>query len=114
MRSLSTALVLGVSLAALALPAAAQTPSDEAPRTERDEEQRALSGSDIVVTADRREQTIQDYAGTAAAFFQTAKYGSWATGKDTATPRVAVSFRSSATVRPSPCTSIPPHIHRSG
>lgn len=58
MHKVAQALVAGVSLAALCVPAMAQeTPADKNTRAE--------SRNDIVVTADRREQNLQDFAGTA-------------------------------------------------
>lgn len=67
-----TFLALGVSLSALAVPAYAQDapapatadeaqPADTTAQEQDDEEA-------IVITADRREQSLQDYAGTAATF----------------------------------------------
>lgn len=65
MRKISSALAIGVSTLALTVPAFAQ---DNAPQAEEETEAPATSGNAIVVTADRREQSLQDYAGTAAAF----------------------------------------------
>lgn len=64
MRKLSNAMVLGVSMIALAAPAMAQDGTVSTDNTQN------MSNADepIVVTADRREQSIQDYAGTAAVF----------------------------------------------
>ncbi|XUU61468.1 TonB-dependent receptor [Erythrobacter sp. HA6-11] len=58
----ASALALGAMIAA---PAAAQ---DVAPDDEVNEEISDEQGDVIVVTADRREQSLQDYAGTAAVF----------------------------------------------
>ena len=82
MARIRTLLALGVSFAALAAPAHAQ--ADPAPTTPAIDEPKSAdevtgeaaaadsAGSDddgeIVITADRREQKLQDYAGTAAAF----------------------------------------------
>ena len=74
-----SALIVGVSLSALGAPAFAQdvtppaaetAPADQATPEKEDEEATALTDDDteIVITADRREQTLQNYAGTAAAF----------------------------------------------
>jgi len=68
MRKVSTALVLSCSLLAMSQPAIAQDalpPAEQAAENTREE---APSRGEIVVTADRREQSLQDYAGTAAAF----------------------------------------------
>ncbi len=62
MRSSITTLAFGVSALALAAPATAQDADTSPPAPE------ASSESQIVVTADRREQDLQDYAGTAAVF----------------------------------------------
>ena len=68
-------LALGISLVAFTAPAVAQVadPAPDAPS--KDEEKpapakpdQASGGDEIVVTADRREQSLQDYAGTAATF----------------------------------------------
>ena len=72
-------LVLGVSFAALSAPAYAQAdPAATAPAPASEEEKSAVESAadaaakdddqEIVITADRREQKLQDYAGTAAAF----------------------------------------------
>lgn len=78
MASFRTTLALGVSLTALTAPAYAQdmspAPATEEPREEDSGEPEArpappTAGEDeIVVTADRRVQSLQDYAGTAATF----------------------------------------------
>lgn len=63
MRKFSVSLAGGVSVLALCVPAVAQ--QADAPA----EVQEAPAAADsIIVTADRREQAIQDYAGTAATF----------------------------------------------
>lgn len=66
MRKIAIGLALSVSLGALSAPAFAQTAgnADEASPKKDDK----AANSDIVVTAERREQNLQDYAGTAAAF----------------------------------------------
>ncbi len=65
MRSYRALCMLGVALSAISLPVHAQTttPSEAA----ANEEDQSSSG-DIVVTLDRREQRLQDFAGTAATF----------------------------------------------
>ncbi len=84
MAKIRTLLALGVSFAALGAPAYAQADpaatapaSDEAKAAEQASDQPAEKPADlavaeeedaIVVTADRREQSLQDYAGTAATF----------------------------------------------
>lgn len=77
MAKIRTLLVLGVSFTALASPAYAQadpaTPApvseDEKPADEATAEPAPASDDEeIVITADRREQRLQDYAGTAATF----------------------------------------------
>lgn len=79
MLKLRATLIVGVSLGALSMPAFAQSEAPPAPETAAadeakpadeatsDAEPDSTSGT-IVVTADRREQTLQSYAGTAAAF----------------------------------------------
>ncbi len=64
MRNTIKALAMGVSFIALAQPAFAQDQAPEAAPQVADDD-----GSDnaIIVTADRREQTLQDFAGTAFA-----------------------------------------------
>lgn len=64
MRKISTVLAISVSSFALAVPAMAQ--DDQIPESEAAD----TAGDDdmIVITADRREQDLQDYAGTAAVF----------------------------------------------
>lgn len=65
-------LALGVSLSALAVPAYAQDASAPAPADEAQPADTTAQEQDdeeaIVITADRREQSLQDYAGTAATF----------------------------------------------
>ncbi|HXG80656.1 MAG TPA: TonB-dependent receptor, partial [Sphingomicrobium sp.] len=70
-------LVLGVSLAALTAPVRAQEANqpDAEPQSAAEEQSKADEpavaeddSQEIVVTADRREQSLQDYAGTAASF----------------------------------------------
>ena len=83
MAKIRSLLALGVSLAALSAPVHAQfqpaptaepavdkaNPADEAKDVgSSDDQATAANGQEIVVTADRREQKLQDYAGTAAAF----------------------------------------------
>ena len=78
MAKVRTLLAFGVSLAALAAPAYAQAdqappapaPDDTKPADEAKPADPATTddGQEIVITADRREQKLQDYAGTAAAF----------------------------------------------
>ena len=81
MAKFRTMLALGVSFAALAAPVHAQadpavtaSPSDdEKPATETAADAPADPAAKddddaIVITADRREQSLQDYAGTAATF----------------------------------------------
>ena len=63
MRKLAVMLALGASLGALATPALAQ---DAQPAEEKAAEEPGKG--EIVVTAERREQNMQDYAGTAATF----------------------------------------------
>jgi iron complex outermembrane receptor protein len=67
MRNLAVALTFGASVCALAAQASAQTaqtkPVDPPAVGETSED-----GDVVVVTADRREQNLQDYAGTAAVF----------------------------------------------
>ncbi len=66
MRKITATLTLGVSTIALAHPAFAQ--QAQAP-TENAESSAEFDDSNaIIVTADRREQNLQDYAGTAASF----------------------------------------------
>lgn len=65
MRRFTAALAFGASAIALSSPAMAQ--DQEAPAEQADEET-ADDDNRIVVTADRREQDLQDYAGTAAVF----------------------------------------------
>ena len=70
MRKFSVSLAGGVSVLALCVPAVAQ--QADAPA----EVQEAPAAADsIIVTADRREQAIQDYAGTAATTAGTAGAG---------------------------------------
>lgn len=57
-------LAVGVSVLALSAPAHAQ----EAAAPQGEAAERELPGDSIIVTADRREQDLQDYAGTAAVF----------------------------------------------
>jgi iron complex outermembrane recepter protein len=64
MRRLAKILAIGVSLAAISAPAMAQ----QAPAGEASEPAPEQARNEIVVTADRREQNLQDFAGTAAAF----------------------------------------------
>lgn len=66
MRHLAAALVLSSSAFAFAAPAIAQDAAS--PATEEAGRDESAQRSEIVVTADRREQTLQEYAGTAAAF----------------------------------------------
>lgn len=77
MAKIRTLLVLGVSFAALASPAYAQAdPAAPASASEDGKPADAVAADpapasnedEIVVTADRREQSLQDYAGTAATF----------------------------------------------
>ncbi len=79
MARIRTLLALGVSFAALSAPAYAQAdPAATAPAPDSKEEKPAVEAAadaaakdddmEIVITADRREQKLQDYAGTAAAF----------------------------------------------
>ena len=67
-----TFLALGVSLSALAVPAYAQDAPAPAPADEAQPADTTAQEQDdeeaIVITADRREQSLQDYAGTAATF----------------------------------------------
>lgn len=58
----ASTMLFGVSFLAMAVPAVAQ----EAAQPEN--EARVDTSKEIVVTADRREQSLQDYAGTAAVF----------------------------------------------
>lgn len=58
MRKLATALMLGVAFAAPVMAQEAKAPTDEA--------KREADPNEVVVTADRRPQTLQNYAGTAA------------------------------------------------
>lgn len=64
MRTLRAICMLGAATSALTVPAFAQD-TVPAPATEEATETRE---GDIVVTADRREQRLQDFAGTAASF----------------------------------------------
>lgn len=64
MRRLTTALAFGVSAIALATPAYAQQTEGQP----AEDEEVVGGGDSIIVTADRREQDLQDYAGTAAVF----------------------------------------------
>ena len=65
MRRFSATLAMGVSALALTVPAHAQ----DALITAEEDEGAEVGGTDsIIVTADRREQSVQDYAGTAATF----------------------------------------------
>ena len=79
MANFRTSLVLGVSFAALAAPLHAQVAATEEPSAAADEKAKPAADpaaapatkdddQEIVITADRREQKLQDYAGTAAAF----------------------------------------------
>ncbi len=68
MRKVSTALVLSCSLLAMSQPAIAQDALPPAEQVAENTREEAPSRGEIVVTADRREQSLQDYAGTAAAF----------------------------------------------
>ena len=73
MRIFATTLALGVSACALfSAPAIAQSEQAPLPADEAATKEAAATQADdkntIVVTADRREQKLQDYAGTAAAF----------------------------------------------
>ena len=67
-----TFLALGVSLSALAVPAYAQDAPAPAPADEAQPADTTAQEQDdeeaIVITADRREQSLQDFAGTAATF----------------------------------------------
>ena len=65
MRRLSAAIAFGVSAFAIAAPAAAQ--QEQSTATEDSEASDESAGNAIIVTADRREQTLQDFAGTAFA-----------------------------------------------
>ncbi|OYX29657.1 MAG: hypothetical protein B7Z01_15445, partial [Brevundimonas subvibrioides] len=67
MHNRKTALLCGAALA-FALPglAMAQTAAAPAPATQQDEQQETVL-DDIVVTVERREQSLQNYAGTAVA-----------------------------------------------
>jgi len=71
MLKFSTALVMGVSTIALSTAAYAQeqgqTEGPETPPRQQTEGER-IDPDTIIVTADRREQDLQDYAGTAAVF----------------------------------------------
>jgi iron complex outermembrane receptor protein len=64
MRKLKTALLCGVTMA-LATPVFAQT-APSAPTPAQDPDEEAAQLDDVVVTVERREQNLQDYAGTAA------------------------------------------------
>ena len=60
-------LLAGVASMVLAQPAFAQEQSADAPAEQTQEAPAANEGSSIIVTADRREQSLQDFAGTAFA-----------------------------------------------
>ena len=64
MRRLTAALAFGASAIALSAPAMAQ---DEGADNDQQAEETAGDPNAIIVTADRREQTLQDFAGTAFA-----------------------------------------------
>lgn len=71
MKSIRTLCMLGAALSALSSPALAQqaapaTPS--APSADDTADDGDAPSNDIVVTVDRREQRLQDFAGTAASF----------------------------------------------
>ena len=70
MRRFAVRLAMGVSSVALAVPAMAQDEQGAPGTTEESQEQadRLDDSSMITVTADRREQDLQDYAGTASVF----------------------------------------------
>ncbi len=68
MRRISTRLAMGVSALAMAVPAVAQDGESVAEAGADVAESRTDTRDAIVVTADRREQDLQDYAGTAATF----------------------------------------------
>lgn len=67
MRRFTAALAFGASTIALSTPALAQEEPASA-SAENDEDSAEGTGNAIIVTADRREQNLQDYAGTAAVF----------------------------------------------
>jgi iron complex outermembrane recepter protein len=60
-------LMAGVASMVLAQPAFAQEQSADTPAEQAQEPQAADEGGSIIVTADRREQSLQDFAGTAFA-----------------------------------------------
>ena len=64
MRRFTAALAFGASALALSVPAIAQ---DDGTSSEEQGTEAAADSNDIIVTADRREQTLQDFAGTAFA-----------------------------------------------
>ena len=64
MRRFTAALAFGASALALSAPAMAQ---DEGVVSEEQGTEEPDQGNAIIVTADRREQTLQDFAGTAFA-----------------------------------------------
>ena len=68
MTQLRTALLASIASMALATPAFAQVPAPPAPATDSIQDEQPAASDEIIVTAERREQTLQDYAGTSSVF----------------------------------------------
>ena len=68
MTQLRTALLASIASMALAAPALAQVPAPPAPANDAIQDETQTASDEIIVTAERREQTLQNYAGTSSVF----------------------------------------------